>query len=200
MKRLLALLFLLTSPALAADLSIPAPVFKAATSAPAIWTGCYVNGLMGTTGASGISGGPDAGAKAECFTQNGGLVYGVGIGMVFTKLSAGNLSSPLTADMDLTVGYAFRPMLGTIAMIPFNDVLIYASPALPASVINMLGSSQMDTGWMIKAGVATATSYTPDGHVASTLGVEFRESKVDGVEAHTWLATMKLRMAPILAP
>jgi hypothetical protein len=194
---------LATAAASAADLSIPAPVFKASAVAPVgIWTGCYLNGLMGVTGAVGVSGGPDAGAKAECVTENAsGFVYGAGIGMVFTKLSAGpGVSSPLTADMDFTLGYAFRPMLGTVAMIPLNDLEIYVSPSLAASQINTFGSSSMDTGWMIKGGIATAMSYTPDGHVASTLGVEYRESKVDNIESHTWMAVMKVRMAPILSP
>lgn len=195
----------LTGLAGAADLSIPAPVFKSAAIAPVgIWTGCYVNGLMGVTGAVGVSGGPDAGAKAECVTQNGGFVYGAGIGMVFTKLEAGtglaSVSSPLTADADLTLGYAFRPMFGSFMGLQLNDVLLYVAPSLPASLINQLGSSQMDTGWMVKGGIAAAQSYTPDGHVASTFGVEYRESKVDNMEAHTWMAVMKVRMAPILAP
>jgi hypothetical protein len=204
MKKLLlaaAALMALALPAKAADLSIPAPVFKSAATSPVgIWTGCYLNGLMGVTGAVGVSGGPDAGGKAECLTENGsGFVYGAGVGMVFTKLASGPVSSPLTADMDFTLGYAFRPMLGTIAMIPFNDVEIYVSPSLAASQINTFGSSSMDTGWMIKGGVATAMSYTPDGHVASTLGVEYRQSKIDNIESHTWMAVMKLRMAPILS-
>jgi hypothetical protein len=183
----------------AADLNPDTIPLKAAAVAPAAnWTGCYVVGLMGATGANGVSGGPDAGGQMECLTQNGGFVYGPGIGMLFTKLSAGNLSSPLTADMDLTVGYAIPARLGTVMGLRFDDLLIWVAPAIATAQVNSLGTSTMNNGWMVKGGIDAAQSYTPTGQVASTIGIQYRESKIDNIEAHTWMATVKMRFNPPL--
>ena len=186
---------LLSSTAYATDL--PKATLKAAAIAPvAPWAGCYATMEAASVGGNGVSGSPGAGGAAECWGQNGALVYSMGIDMLFTKLlTPVALSSPMTATIDAEVGYAAHPGLGTVfGSLPLNDLLLYAGAALPGTLINSPTGSSMDMGWQAKGGIVTALSYTPTGQVQTFFGPEFRWTRVDGRDAQTWMLKLGTRM------
>jgi hypothetical protein len=184
----------LCGPTLGADLPAVLPL-KAAIVAPAgIWAGCYASMEAASVGGDGVSGGPAAGGAAECWYQNGAFLYSYGLDMLFTKLSTPLANSPFTAAGDIELGFALHPGLGTFGMLPLNDVRIYAGAALPASLVNSLGGSAMETGWMAKGGIATALTYTPTGLVQTSFGVEGRFTRVNGQDANTLMFVLSTRM------
>lgn len=198
-----AIVLAFSIPATAADLATPAMPFKAAALAvPDIWSGCYAGMEASSTGGNNISGSPGAGGWVGCLTRlANGITYGYDVDAVATKLSAPvNLSSPLTMGASVRVGYTFHPGLGTVLMVPFNDVYVWAGAAGIGSEINGITGSNMQGGWMVKGGLDTVLTYNNIGQAQTTMGFQYRRAEVDNLTSNTWLVTLSTRIPPLAGP
>lgn len=193
MKRFaLGLLGLLAAgTASAADLSIPAPVFKAPAAAAPVspWQNCYLAIISGAVTGSDQTGSPTAGGLVGCDWQSGALVYGFEGDASAAQITQG--AAPKTVDVKaltnaaVRLGYAWHAA-APIALGPLTltDALLYGRVGVPANFITPDNSFQ--PGWSVAGGVEIPI------RPFTTARYEYRFNDVEGVHSHVFLTGVTL--------
>lgn len=144
------------TPALAADLSIPAPVFKAPAVAVYPWQNCYAALEAGGLTGSQQTGSPTAGGMVGCNFQTGALVYGFEGSVDAAKASQapapGTVDVKALGNVSARLGYAYHPAVPlAFGPVTISDALIYAKAAVPMKFIDP--SSAVETGYGFAGGI-----------------------------------------------
>jgi opacity protein-like surface antigen len=174
------------SPALATDLSIPAPVFTKALVG-FNWTTCYATMLAGANTGTQQTGAPVAGGLIGCNYAFNGILVGFEGDADATKASVapapGTVDIKALANASLRLGYPLRLPL-SFGPFSVTDEMLYIKVGVPADYL--VPTSTFVGGW----GAAAGLEYVI--RPCTTSRLEYRYDDIGGVKSHKFLTGISL--------